>query len=283
MFVPVDVPLYLCAGFMYGFVRGSLLCWIGYNVGSWVGFYFGRWCFRDWLIETTKDQLHIQAIRAAVDDNSLVLVLLLQIAPIMPYSMVCYFLRGQQLPFLPELCDRHGDRCHSLRLFLRLHRTYACFFFFLFLLLLCCCCTVIVPVVCFTLVLVWKLLTSRGSPLLPFFGSIYTTHHEHHHHHHHHHHHQGSTMKSVAEATSGKAENSDQYWYFIYISSLVGLLTLVFISLEAKKQLDRLIGTSDANAVANRDAEAARPQDTATRTNASGARGLTTPHPTGRA
>ena len=133
----------------------------------------------------------------------------------------------------------------------------------------------IVPFVCFTM-LVWKLLTRVA--LLPFFGSIYTTHHEHHHHH------QGSTMKSVAEATSGKAENSDQYWYFIYISSLVGLLTLVFISLEAKKQLDRLIGTPDANAVANRDAEAARPRDTATaRTNASGARGLTTPHPTGRA
>ena len=102
MFVPVDVPLYLCAGFMYGFVHGSLLCWIGYNVGSWVGFYFGRWCFRDWLHETTKDQLYIQAIRATIDDNSLVLVLLLQIAPIMPYSMVCYFFGASNCPFFPS-------------------------------------------------------------------------------------------------------------------------------------------------------------------------------------
>ena len=90
-------------------------------------------------------------------------------------------------------------------------------------------------------------------------------------------------MKSVAEATSGGAENSDQYWYFVYISSAVGLLTLAFISLEAKKQLDRLIGTSDANAV-TRDAEAARPRDTATvGTNVSGARDLRTPNPNGRA
>ena len=51
---------------------------VGYNLGGWVGFYFGRWCFRDWLYETTRDQLYIQAIRNAIDDNSLVLVLLLQ-------------------------------------------------------------------------------------------------------------------------------------------------------------------------------------------------------------
>ena len=102
MFVPVDVPLYLCAGFMYGFYRGSLLCWLGYNLGSWVGFYFGRWCFQDWLYETTKDQLYIQAIRAAIDDNSFVLVLLLQIAPIMPYSMVCYFFGASNCPFFPS-------------------------------------------------------------------------------------------------------------------------------------------------------------------------------------
>ena len=101
MFVPVDVPLYLCSGFMYGFVRGSLLCWVGYNIGGWVGFYFGRWCFRDWLYETTRDQLYIQAIRNAIDDNSLVLVLLLQIAPIMPYSMVCYFFGASDCPFFP--------------------------------------------------------------------------------------------------------------------------------------------------------------------------------------
>jgi membrane protein YqaA with SNARE-associated domain len=75
---------------------------VGYNLGGWVGFYFGRWCFRDWLYETTRDQLYIQAIRNAIDDNSLVLVLLLQIAPIMPYSMVCYFFGASNCPFFPS-------------------------------------------------------------------------------------------------------------------------------------------------------------------------------------
>ena len=53
---------------------------------------------------------------------------------------------------------------------------------------------------------------------------------------------QGSTMESIAEAASGGAStNSDAYWYFIYVGVLVGLLTLVFISHAAKKQLDSLI------------------------------------------
>ena len=58
---------------------------------------------------------------------------------------------------------------------------------------------------------------------------------------------QGSTMESIAEAASGDATNSDAYWYFIYLSALIGLLTLVFISLAAKKQLDRLIEASPAS------------------------------------
>jgi len=90
-FLPLDVPLYLIAGFMYGPVFGSLVCWAGYNVGSWVAFFVGRYLFRDWFIKYTRKSLYMRAIHAAVKDNALVLVLLLQIAPIMPYSILCYF------------------------------------------------------------------------------------------------------------------------------------------------------------------------------------------------
>jgi len=99
MFIPLDVPLYLCAGFMYGFYKGSLVCWIGYNVGSWFGFVAARFMFRDWFVGQTRNNRYILAIEAAVEDNATALVILLQLAPILPYSMVCYFFGTSTCPF----------------------------------------------------------------------------------------------------------------------------------------------------------------------------------------
>jgi uncharacterized membrane protein YdjX (TVP38/TMEM64 family) len=79
MFVPIDGPLYLVAGFMYGFLPGALLTWIGYNLGSWVGFVVGRHVFRRWFIRRTQGNKFVQAIRLAVRDNAFVLVVLLQV------------------------------------------------------------------------------------------------------------------------------------------------------------------------------------------------------------
>lgn len=99
MFLPVDVPLYLSSGYMYGFYTGSLVCWIGYNVGSWFGFFAARFVFRDWFMERTKHNKYIRAISAAVENNSFVVVILLQIAPVLPFSMVCYFFGTSACPF----------------------------------------------------------------------------------------------------------------------------------------------------------------------------------------
>eukprot|EP00613_Pedinella_sp_CCMP2098_P082322 CAMPEP_0171992236 /NCGR_PEP_ID=MMETSP0993-20121228/277838_1 /TAXON_ID=483369 /ORGANISM="non described non described, Strain CCMP2098" /LENGTH=387 /DNA_ID=CAMNT_0012645279 /DNA_START=84 /DNA_END=1248 /DNA_ORIENTATION=+ len=98
-FVPLDGPIYLVAGFMFGFLPGSLLCWFGYNLGSWVGFVVGRYMFRSWFLSRTRGNTFVQAVRLAVRDNALVLVMLLQVAPIMPYSMVCYFFGTSDCPF----------------------------------------------------------------------------------------------------------------------------------------------------------------------------------------
>ena len=78
-FVPLDGPIYLVAGFMFGFLPGSLLCWFGYNLGSWVGFVVGRYMFRSWFLSRTRGNTFVQAVRLAVRDNALVLVMLLQV------------------------------------------------------------------------------------------------------------------------------------------------------------------------------------------------------------
>jgi len=100
IFIPIDIPLYLVAGFMYGYYFGFVLCFVGYNLGSYVGFFLSRHCFRDWFNARTRTNIIVQAIKGAVRKNAFILVLLIQIAPVMPYSMIGYFFGASDCPFV---------------------------------------------------------------------------------------------------------------------------------------------------------------------------------------
>lgn len=72
---------------------------MGYNVGSWFGFLAARYMLRNWFLRMTADNDHIRAISNAVEESGIFLVFLLQIAPVLPYSMVCYFFGTSSITF----------------------------------------------------------------------------------------------------------------------------------------------------------------------------------------
>ena len=50
----------------YGFALGSVVCWVGYNLGAWCSFFVARYTFRDWFTERTQGNIYVEAIRIAV-------------------------------------------------------------------------------------------------------------------------------------------------------------------------------------------------------------------------
>jgi len=63
VFAPVDIPLYLVAGFMYGFGGGFAITYVGYTLGAWVGFFAARALFRDWFVQQTLRNDYITVMR----------------------------------------------------------------------------------------------------------------------------------------------------------------------------------------------------------------------------
>ena len=97
--IPLDMALYVASGYLYGLSVGFVICFVGYNVGSWFGFYAVRFMLRDWVESQVKHMVSYKALTNAVAERGFVLVLLLQMAPIMPYSLISYFFGSSEIHF----------------------------------------------------------------------------------------------------------------------------------------------------------------------------------------
>lgn len=97
--VPLDMALYIAGGYLYGLWLGFAICYAGYNLGSWFGFYAVRFTLREWVDSQMKNLVSYRALSNAVSERGFLLVLLLQMAPIMPYSLISYFFGSSDIHF----------------------------------------------------------------------------------------------------------------------------------------------------------------------------------------
>ena len=79
--VPLDMALYIAGGYLYGLWLGFAICYAGYNLGSWFGFYAVRFTLREWVDSQMKNFVYYKALSNAVSERGFLLVLLLQMAP----------------------------------------------------------------------------------------------------------------------------------------------------------------------------------------------------------
>lgn len=97
--IPLDMVLYIASGYLYGLWVGFFICYLGYNIGAWFGFYAVRFTLRDWVEAQVKHMVSYKALTNAVAERGFLLVLLLQMAPIMPYSLLSYFFGSSDIRF----------------------------------------------------------------------------------------------------------------------------------------------------------------------------------------
>ncbi|KAG6491474.1 TVP38/TMEM64 family membrane protein slr0305-like [Zingiber officinale] len=89
--VPAAV-LSLGGGYLFGFPIGFLADSVGATIGSVAAFLLGRALGRSYVISKMKDYPDIQAAAIAIEKSGFKIVLLLRLAPLVPFCLSNYFL-----------------------------------------------------------------------------------------------------------------------------------------------------------------------------------------------
>jgi pyruvate/2-oxoglutarate dehydrogenase complex dihydrolipoamide dehydrogenase (E3) component/uncharacterized membrane protein YdjX (TVP38/TMEM64 family) len=89
LFLPAFV-LTLGAGFAYGVLAGSVLVWVGANLGAAVAFWLGRTVARDAIARRVERNPKFAAIDRAVGREGLRIVLLTRLSPAFPFTLLNY-------------------------------------------------------------------------------------------------------------------------------------------------------------------------------------------------
>lgn len=89
LFLPGSV-LTLGAGFAYGVGVGTVVVWVGANLGAILAFVLGRTLARSWIAGRVEGNARFAAIDRAVGREGLKIVLLTRLSPIFPFNLLNY-------------------------------------------------------------------------------------------------------------------------------------------------------------------------------------------------
>ena len=89
LFLPGSI-LTLGAGFAYGVAFGTVVVWIGANLGAALAFLLGRTVARDWVATRVAANPRFAAIDRAVGREGLKVVLLTRLSPVFPFNLLNY-------------------------------------------------------------------------------------------------------------------------------------------------------------------------------------------------
>jgi uncharacterized membrane protein YdjX (TVP38/TMEM64 family) len=82
--------LTLGAGFLFGLWKGTIVVWIGANLGASAAFLIGRTLARRWVARKVAGDARFRAIDQAVGKEGFKIVLLTRLSPVFPFNLLNY-------------------------------------------------------------------------------------------------------------------------------------------------------------------------------------------------
>ncbi|EFA84155.1 hypothetical protein PPL_03229 [Heterostelium album PN500] len=92
-------PINLAAGYMFGVVAGSVATVVGCDLGAVLAFFVGRLLTREWAAEQIKNNKKYSQIDQAVEKNSLLIIFLLRLSPVIPFGICNYIFGATKVKF----------------------------------------------------------------------------------------------------------------------------------------------------------------------------------------
>jgi uncharacterized membrane protein YdjX (TVP38/TMEM64 family) len=99
IFLIPSIALSLGVGPVFGFGKGLLLTVIASNIGGTIAFVLGRTVLRKRVERWAKDKPKFNAMDAAIERNGLMVVILMRLSPIFPFTIVNYVLSMTRVPY----------------------------------------------------------------------------------------------------------------------------------------------------------------------------------------
>ena len=93
-------PMNLACGFLFHVMPGSLVALAAACLGSTVAFLLGRTILSDWASDLIKRKKKLRAIDLAINRQGFVLIFLMRLSPLFPYSLLNYTLGVTKVSFL---------------------------------------------------------------------------------------------------------------------------------------------------------------------------------------
>lgn len=98
LFLPGSV-LTLGAGFIFGFLKGSIIVWVSATIGASLAFLVARYLLRRQITEKFGKSAKFRAVDSAIGERGGKIVLMLRLSPIFPFNMLNYLLGLTAVPF----------------------------------------------------------------------------------------------------------------------------------------------------------------------------------------
>lgn len=97
-FLPVGATLCLLSGFLFGLLPGALVNTVGYTLGETGAMLIGRNCFQSSIAEQLKGYETSSVMMSAINKDAVKIVLLMNLSPYMPASVIGYLLGNSVVP-----------------------------------------------------------------------------------------------------------------------------------------------------------------------------------------
>jgi len=91
-----STPFNIAYGFLFNSFLGSIGTLIGCMIGSTISFFLGRYFFREWVNENSKN---LNSLFIAIEKKGLLIVFLTRLAPIFPFPLLNYAFGVTKLEF----------------------------------------------------------------------------------------------------------------------------------------------------------------------------------------
>lgn len=98
LFLP-GLILTLGGGVVFGWIAIPIV-WVGATIGACLAFLLGRYSFRRWVERKLEAYPNFKAVDAAISQKGWLIVLLLRLAPVMPFNILNYALALTQISFI---------------------------------------------------------------------------------------------------------------------------------------------------------------------------------------
>lgn len=85
-------PLNLAAGYLFGFVRGSVVSVVGITLGAVTAFLLGRTVLHRWAEQKASSSPRLRIALDAMKQSAFQMVFLLRLSPVMPFPVLSYVL-----------------------------------------------------------------------------------------------------------------------------------------------------------------------------------------------